>query len=59
MTIDTQNRKMSTISKVSITYNDKIDLRDKTERFINDTPGACLDIFQKGFTNFFCSKFAA
>ena len=36
MTIDTQNRKMSTISKVSITYNDKIDLRDKTEKFINN-----------------------
>ena len=39
--IDTQIRKISTISKTSITYNDKIDLRDKTERFINDAQNKC------------------
>ena len=34
--IDTKVRNVSTINKVSITYNDKINLRDKVERFIND-----------------------
>ena len=39
--IDTQIRKISASNKINLTFNDKIDLRDTTERFINDAQNKC------------------
>ena len=39
--IDTQIRKISASNKINLTFNDKIDLRDTTERFINDAQKKC------------------
>ena len=39
--IDTQIRKISVNNKINLTFNDKPDLRDTTERFINDAQNKC------------------
>ena len=39
--IDTQIRKISTSNNINLTFNDKIDLRDTTEKFINDAQNKC------------------
>ena len=39
--IDTQIRKIWTSNKINLTFNDKIDLRDTTEKFINDAQNKC------------------
>ena len=39
--IDTQIKKISTRNKTNLTFNDKIDLRDTTEKFINDAQNKC------------------
>ena len=39
--IDIQIRKISTSNKINLTFNDKIDLRDTTEKFINGAHNKC------------------
>ena len=41
LTLTHKLEKISTINKVSVIYNDKIDLRNKTETFINDAKNRC------------------
>ena len=39
--IDTQVRKISFNNKIDLTFNDKIVLRDTTERFISEAQSKC------------------
>ena len=39
--IDNQIRKISTSNKINLTFNEKIDIRDTTEKIINDAQNKC------------------
>ena len=42
--MDVQIRKIFTSSKIDLKFNAKIDFRDITERYINDTQNKCESI---------------